>query len=125
VRYPHDLLFFIDVDILFTAHALERIRRNTLRARQVYFPVVYSQYDPALVYSSNAAPDHYRISEEGGYWRTFGFGIAACYKTDFDKVRIPDSNGFSIVWLEDVNPLAPELFFPFDFYLLLILAWQR
>ncbi|KAI5722967.1 hypothetical protein M8J76_016297 [Diaphorina citri] len=92
VRYPHDLLFFIDVDILFTAHALERIRRNTLRARQVYFPVVYSQYDPALVYSSNAAPDHYRISEEGGYWRTFGFGIAACYKTDFDKVGGFDSS---------------------------------
>uniref|UniRef100_A0A8D8TS28 Hexosyltransferase n=1 Tax=Cacopsylla melanoneura TaxID=428564 RepID=A0A8D8TS28_9HEMI len=92
VRPPNDLLFFVDVDILFTSDALERIRAHTLRMRQVYFPIVFSQYDPALVYSRETAPDHFRISEEAGYWRTFGYGIAACYKSDFDKVGGFDSS---------------------------------
>ncbi|KAL1454365.1 hypothetical protein WDU94_010634 [Cyamophila willieti] len=92
VRPPNDLLFFVDVDILFTSAALQRIREHTLRMRQVYFPIVFSQYDPALVYSRETAPDHFQISEEAGYWRTFGYGIAGCYKTDFDKVGGFDSS---------------------------------
>ena len=110
--YPSDaLLFFCDVDMIFTRGFLDRVRRATKKNRQVFFPIVYSQYDPRWVYNSEDAqaeidfvvhvpfqnlddsdadsnlPKHlrnpYLISKNSGYWRQFGFGIAALYNCDF------------------------------------------
>ncbi|XP_015176522.1 PREDICTED: chondroitin sulfate synthase 1 [Polistes dominula] len=84
-----DLLFFIDVDIVFTSSALYRIRLNTIINRQIYFPVVFSEYDPKIVYKSDYSKRHdkyYIITEMTGYWRQFGFGIVSLYKKDYDIV---------------------------------------
>lgn len=86
VAEPDDLLFFIDVDIIFNTKALLRIRLNTVRNKRVYFPIVFSQYDPRIVYNALESPDHFRITQDTGYWRQFGFGIASLYKTDLRKV---------------------------------------
>ena len=74
-----DLLFLIDVDISFTSSALDRVRLNTVKGKQVYFPIVFSEYDPQFRPSDS-------ISERNGYWREYGFGIAAFYKSDFKQV---------------------------------------
>ncbi|KAI4477271.1 hypothetical protein M0804_012861 [Polistes exclamans] len=81
-----DLLFFIDVDIVFTSSALYRIRLNTLINRQIYFPVVFSEYDPKIVYGDSKIHDKYVITEITGYWRQFGFGIVSLYKKDYDTI---------------------------------------
>ncbi|RUS84155.1 hypothetical protein EGW08_008083, partial [Elysia chlorotica] len=99
---PDALLFFLDVDIIFTAASLQRVRLNTRMGQQVYFPIVFSQYDPKPVCRPGKAsckchvgpggqssecvlvPDD--VSEDSGYWRLFGFGIAALYRTDYHKV---------------------------------------
>lgn len=90
------LLFMIDVDILITSGALMRIRLNTLLGRQVYFPIVFSQYDPEPVCKEQQ--QHCRCGDDGciliptdfsasaGYWRQFGFGIAAMYRSDMLSV---------------------------------------
>ncbi|XP_054286275.1 chondroitin sulfate synthase 1 [Macrosteles quadrilineatus] len=86
VPEPDDLLFFIDVDMTFNAETLLRVRLNTVRGRRVYFPIVFSQYDPRIVYNTLESPNHFNISQDSGYWRQFGFGIASLYKTDLRKV---------------------------------------
>ncbi|UYV63520.1 CHSY1 [Cordylochernes scorpioides] len=71
--FPHDaLLAFIDVDIIMSDRdVLQRIRLNTLKGRQAYFPVVFSEYDPKYV-----------LGNERVYWRQFGYGIASLYHAD-------------------------------------------
>ncbi|XP_054010276.1 chondroitin sulfate synthase 1-like, partial [Hylaeus anthracinus] len=81
-----DLMFFVDVDIAFTESALYRIRANTLLGRQIYFPVVFSQYDPRIVHEDWRRRDTFLVDETSGYWRQFGFGIVSLYKRDYRTV---------------------------------------
>lgn len=81
------LLFFIDVDMIWSPASLQRIRLNTIINKIVYFPIVFSEYDPNVVYGQSKSPNHMFINEESGYWRLFGFGIVSAYKQDIIKVR--------------------------------------
>lgn len=44
-----DLVFLIDVDIMFNYDTLRRIRINTIKYNQVYFPIVFSEFNPDVV----------------------------------------------------------------------------
>lgn len=44
-----EIIFLIDVDMLFNSLTLQRIRRNTLKNRQIYLPIVFSEYSPDAV----------------------------------------------------------------------------
>lgn len=48
----NDIIFLIDVDIVFQSLTLHRIRENTIRNQQIYLPIVFSEYDPELVSNS-------------------------------------------------------------------------
>uniref|UniRef100_A0A1B6DYF9 Hexosyltransferase n=1 Tax=Clastoptera arizonana TaxID=38151 RepID=A0A1B6DYF9_9HEMI len=76
------LLLFIDVDMVFDEDTLYRVRSNTLRGSLVYFPIVYNEFDPAVVYNATTSPDHFVVNQDSGYWIQFGFGIASAYKSD-------------------------------------------
>lgn len=78
-----DLMLFIDVDIVFTSSALNRIRLNTLPGQRMYFPIVFSQYDPKVVYGDAGKQDKFTINEISGHWRQYGFGIVSLYKRDY------------------------------------------
>ena len=78
-----DLMFFVDVDIVFTRSALIRIRLNTVANLRIYFPIVFSQYDPKIVYGNQKERGGFIIHDESGYWRQFGFGIVTLYKADY------------------------------------------
>lgn len=86
----NDLLFFIDVDITFTSSILHRIRMNTKQGSQVYYPIVFSQFDPSVLCSfykiKPCHMDNFNLSADTGYWRNFGFGIASMYKSDLEQV---------------------------------------
>ncbi len=43
------LLFFIDIDCLLSRDILHRIRTNTIRGKQVFFPIMFSRY-ASLIY---------------------------------------------------------------------------
>lgn len=97
------LLFFLDVDMHFTKEVLTRVRRNTIIYKQLYFPIVYSQYGDQLKFANHSETQtNFDIDNLNGYWRQFGFGIGSLYKCDLFRV-----GGFNVSihgWgLEDVN----------------------
>ncbi|XP_026528851.1 chondroitin sulfate synthase 1 [Notechis scutatus] len=97
------LLFFCDVDLVFTAEFLQRCRANTIIRQQIYFPIIFSQYDPKIVYSGKVlSENHYAFTQKTGFWRNYGFGIACIYKEDLIR-----AGGFDVSiqgWgLEDVD----------------------
>ena len=103
-----DILFFVDVDVTFSQKTLDRIRGNTLKRRQVYLPIVFSEYDPnpdvfrrlsdsgrirPLVSSPHDTQQQQQrvITNDNGYFREYGYGLTAIYKSDLFK---PGIEGF-------------------------------
>ncbi|KAL3121138.1 hypothetical protein niasHT_005398 [Heterodera trifolii] len=120
---PDALLFVTDVDVLVNADAIDRIRLNTVRNCQVYFPIVFSEFAPwtwqnisqqvetvqqhqqrVLSLSPPSPPlsSHFAYGQRRGYFRHFGYGIMAIFRSDFDAIG--QYNRTLMGWgLEDVD----------------------
>ncbi|CAF0791765.1 unnamed protein product [Adineta steineri] len=83
-----DLLFFIDLDMVFTRDLFPRIRHHTIFNKQVYFPIIFSQYDPQYWESSKMLSNFtsFHIRNDIGYWRQYGFGMLGIYKADLGQI---------------------------------------
>lgn len=83
-----DLLFFIDLDMVFTRDLFPRIRHHTIFNKQVYFPIIFSQYDPSF-WTTNKTDMNFQsfsLSDNIGYWRQYGFGMLGIYKADLGLI---------------------------------------
>ncbi len=104
-QFPKDaLLFFVDVDMYLTPGFLTRCRANTKRKEQVYYPIVFSQYNPDYVYGheEDRTTSQLAVSKEAGFFRHYGFGIVCLYNADLSTVGGMDSS--IIGWgMEDVD----------------------
>jgi len=107
----NSLLFFCDVDVFFTAHFLEKCRRNAEMGRRVFYPVLFSEFSPSFSrvksgwqragkftiedfsaslsqsLSDDIKPraDHFHFGERAGFWRSYGYGMLCVYQDDFIK----------------------------------------
>ncbi|XP_067873771.1 chondroitin sulfate synthase 1 [Heterodontus francisci] len=77
------LLLFCDVDLIFTVDFLQRCRDNAVPGKQAYFPIIFTQYDPKIVFAGKVPNDNnYAFTIKTGFWRHYGFGISCVYKSD-------------------------------------------
>ena len=100
----NSLLFFVDIDMNISRHVLHDIRANTIQQKQVYFPIVFSKYDPKYERLNNSMlkDSENEFSCLKGTWCSAGYGMIGVFKSDFIYVDGFDTKIKS--WgKEDVN----------------------
>ncbi|XP_058036441.1 chondroitin sulfate N-acetylgalactosaminyltransferase 1 isoform X1 [Ahaetulla prasina] len=84
------VLFFCDVDIYFTTEFLNTCRLNTQPGKKVFYPVLFSQYNPSLIYGHHDSIPPLKqqlvIKKEAGFWRDFGFGMTCQFRSDYINI---------------------------------------
>ena len=93
-RDNDQLLFFCDVDVVFSPIFLDLCRFNAVRNRRVFFPILFSLYNskfPRRFSASSSTEEPARLewligNRDVGFWRDSGFGMVCVYREDFEAV---------------------------------------
>ncbi len=79
------LLFFVDVDLDISFDFFQRCRLNTLREKQVYFPVFFKLYNQEFVRQYHHGNSSMVITRENGHWAHYSYGMVCIYTSDYRK----------------------------------------
>ncbi|XP_043203837.1 chondroitin sulfate N-acetylgalactosaminyltransferase 1-like isoform X1 [Amphibalanus amphitrite] len=84
------LLFFCDVDMFISTDTLRRCRTNAIPGKSVYYPIVFSTYNPSLRAMAWDKPlespwKYHPVTRDVGFWRDFGYGMTCQYRSDFRR----------------------------------------
>ena len=84
---PANGLIFIGspcMDIKF--ELLNRVRLNTIKSTQVFFPIPFAQYLPTIS-NSTTSNDEIEINKNVGYFDSLSYEFASFYNADFQSSR--------------------------------------
>ena len=84
-----ELLFLADIHVDFSHQFLERCRMNAIENNQVYFPAVFSPYNPSEFYKDRLLHPYavrFKIAAEQGSWMHENFHLACLYNYDLARV---------------------------------------
>lgn len=70
-----------------TSPYLNRVRMNTIRGKQVFFPIPFWQYKPNLTHSKKTQPISVEVGQRLGYFSTSSYEHASFYLSDYRNVR--------------------------------------
>ena len=84
------LLMFVDIDIYFTSGFLQRCQVYTKKGKSLYYPIVFSLYNPSMVLKK-IPKKTFVVSKRFGVWRKTGYGNFCVYKSDY-----LDIGGFNV-----------------------------
>ena len=87
-----DLVFLVDVDLDISTDFLPRCRLNTIRGKQVYFPIFFKLYNEEFVKQYHRGNSSMRISRHLGHWAHYSYGMVCMYKSDYLKAGGFDSS---------------------------------
>ena len=79
---PSEILFLADLDLDFTDSFLDRCRSLPAQGQQVYFPVIFSLADPAMLASLNHTLMEGSVSQHSGHWVVGSYSAACLYAAD-------------------------------------------
>jgi hypothetical protein len=96
---PDDLAIVLDIDMNLRRQFFDRCLAFTQQGQMVYFPAVFSYYNPSLW--KRAVQRQYEvdpwalITADTGAWRDYGYGMVAGYVSDFRR-----AGGYNLVHQE-------------------------
>ena len=70
-----------------TVHYLNRVRMNTLKGKQVFFPMGFWQYKPNLIYNKKPYPSSVELGQRLGIFSTNSFEHCSFYTSDYRTAR--------------------------------------
>ncbi|CAF0791721.1 unnamed protein product [Adineta ricciae] len=84
----NQILFFLDVDLVFTGQALDNIRRLMLHQLSispcfVYFPIIFSLFSNKFTANNRSSSE---LVSETGSFSIYGYGNVAVRKQDLDRI---------------------------------------
>jgi hypothetical protein len=96
-EYPtYELLFLADIHVDFSMQFIERCRMNAVENEQVYFPMVFSPYDPIEFHKLRIKFPYatkFKIGEKMGAWMPESYHLVCVFNYDLVKVLNANQNG--------------------------------
>ncbi|KAF4110414.1 hypothetical protein G5714_009666 [Onychostoma macrolepis] len=104
------LLFFCDVNVRFSAEFLNSCRMNTEPGKKVFYPVMFSLYNPEVIYGQHipSAEDQLVIKKDFGFWKDFDFGTTCQYRSDFINTGGFDVKGGATEDVPSLQEVPPQ-----------------
>ncbi|KYO33069.1 hypothetical protein Y1Q_0016268 [Alligator mississippiensis] len=87
-KHPVDTLFFVaGVGTEVTIDFLNRCRMNTINSWQVFFPIHFQGYHPAIAYPHQVPPAILELGRDAGHFDRHAFHEACFYNADYMAAR--------------------------------------
>ena len=73
-------------DMEIKADYFNRVRMNTIQSKQVFCPIPFTEYHPAIVYGDKRPPSALVFNTTAGHFDEFNYGHVSFYKGDYMTV---------------------------------------